>query len=255
MLLSDPSLAAAAGKPKPNVAARKETLAELVSERKKSADKAAASRQFKTDSARLYPSILTAAKAWHLTIEKSAKIVRLADLANAADSQNSRIPLDMWVLLRRFEMVVARANSHLSEISNGRYELIRSEESGRVKKTGLGLNIIDRDGSPLGDTARPTTSLSGGETFYTSLALALALAEVVQEETGGVRIETLIIDEGFGTLSAGIRELVMQTLRTLQRNGRKIGIVSHVPELKQLVANRIAISPMESGESILKVIS
>lgn len=247
-------IAAVKGATKPDLPRRETELVKLIENRKTLADKAATARQFADDSQRLCRQINTAAQNWKQAIDASKDVVRLADLATAQNSQSNRIPLDMWVLFRRFETVVARANMHLSEISGERYELIRSEESGRVRKTGLGLSIIDRDGSPLGDVTRPTTSLSGGETFYTSLALALALAEVVQEETGGVRIETLIIDEGFGTLSEGIRDLVMKTLHSLQRNGRKIGIVSHVPELKQLVANRIAIIPQPTGESTLKVI-
>lgn len=252
--LSDEKISATKGSEKPDLANREAELNTLTEKRKMLANQAATANQFALDAKRLQRQIKNAAEIWHQTIETSKSVVRLADLANAQVPQHNRIPLDMWVLLRRFETVVARANIHLGEISGGRYELMRSEESGRIKKTGLGLSMIDRDGSPLGDVIRPTTSLSGGETFYTSLALALALAEVVQEETGGVRIETLIIDEGFGTLSDGIRDLVMQTLRSLQRNGRKIGIVSHVPDLKQLVANRIAITQQATGESTLKVI-
>ncbi|WP_353065046.1 SbcC/MukB-like Walker B domain-containing protein [Arcanobacterium hippocoleae] len=252
--LQDPLITATKGKTPPDLEIRKAELAAQIENRQRLAAKSATTSQFVKDAKLLYSPIRSSATAWEQIIAESKAIIHLADLATAHNRQINRVPLDIWVLMRRFEAIVTRANMHLQEISNGRYELIRSEEGGRVKKTGLGLSIIDRDGSQLGDITRSTTSLSGGETFYTSLALALALAEIVQEESGGVRIDTLIIDEGFGTLSAGIRDLVLHTLHDLQKNGRKIGIVSHVPELKQLIANRIAITAEKSGESTIQVI-
>ncbi|WP_297566021.1 SbcC/MukB-like Walker B domain-containing protein [uncultured Arcanobacterium sp.] len=196
-----------------------------------------------------------AAHTWHKKAQAATEIIRLASIANAGEFSTSRIPLNMWVLLHRFEAVVNRANEHLEKISAGRYSLIRSEdESKKIRKTGLGLSVIDHDGSPTGDIIRPTASLSGGETFYTSLALALALAEIVQEENGGIRIDTLLIDEGFGTLSAGVRDAVMQTLRTLTAQGRIVGIVSHVEELKSIIPSRVSISPTPTCGSELQTI-
>ena len=86
------------------------------------------------------------------------------------------------------------------------------------------------------------------------MALALALAEIVQEENGGIRIDTLLIDEGFGTLSAGVRDAVMQTLRTLTAQGRIVGIVSHVEELKSIIPSRVSISPTPTCGSELRTI-
>lgn len=215
---------------------------------------AARNTQFAAEAQQQLHAILKASKAWHEAGTTAGPICRLANIANAGDTSLTGIPLNIWVLLKRFERVVNRANEHLKEISSGRYELIRVNESARNRKAGLDLQIIDRDGSPLGDEQRDTASLSGGETFYTSLALALALAEIVQEEQGGIRIDTLLIDEGFGTLSDDVREAVMHTLTSLSAHGRIVGIVSHVAELKQLVRNRISLRRLPDGSSTLTTI-
>ncbi|MGV9184046.1 SbcC/MukB-like Walker B domain-containing protein [Arcanobacterium canis] len=109
---------------------------------------------------------------------------------------------------------------------------------------------MDHEGNEEGDVQRAPSSLSGGETFFTSLALALALAEVVQEENGGVHIDTLMIDEGFGTLSADVRDVVMQTLTQLTDDGRTVGIVSHVEDLKSMIPQRITVIPGERGSTL-----
>ncbi|MFC5369734.1 AAA family ATPase [Arcanobacterium bovis] len=228
-------------------------LAKAKEARSEADTRAAHAQRFASDTQRLSLPLQTASAAWHKLAAEAGPVLRLADIAQAGRSSRTRVPLSMWVLLKRFEMVVDRANEHLAQISGGRYELRRSNEGNRIQKTGLGLSIIDRDGSPQGDVERSTASLSGGETFYTSLALALALAEVVQEENGGIRIDTLIIDEGFGTLSDDVRDAVMKTLSTLTAHGRKVGIVSHVEELKQMIPNRISITPSAHGGSDLTV--
>ncbi|WFN89951.1 SMC family ATPase [Arcanobacterium wilhelmae] len=192
--------------------------------------------------------------AWAQQADEAGPIVRLAHLANA-DNESSliKIPLGAWVLLQRFEVVVERANEHLAIFSRGRYELQRVDEGEKGRKLGLGIAVIDHTGSAEGDVQRAPGSLSGGETFYTSLALALALAEVVQEENGGVHIETLMIDEGFGTLSADVRDVVMQTLTQLTDDGRTVGIVSHVEELKSMIPSRIAVRPSERGSTLTQI--
>ncbi|MDY5585104.1 MAG: SMC family ATPase [Arcanobacterium sp.] len=193
------------------------------------------------------------AQQWETLAISGGVILRLVDLATASNATDSRIPLNIWILTQRFEQIVERANQHLQQISSGRYELIRTTEEGRIKKSGLGLSIIDRDGSAQGDVIRPTTSLSGGETFYTSLALALALAEVVQEENGGIHINTLIIDEGFGSLSDSVLDEVMNSLQNLRDAGRTVGIVSHVAELKSRITSKITVRKLDRGQSTLSL--
>lgn len=241
--------------PAPDLTAAAAAWEEASAAQQEAEQQAGRAKQGAEDARRLLVPVQKSARTWHKKAQAATEIIRLASIANAGEFSTSRIPLNMWVLLHRFEAVVNRANEHLENISAGRYALIRSEdESKKIRKTGLGLSVIDHDGSPTGDIIRPTASLSGGETFYTSLALALALAEIVQEENGGIRIDTLLIDEGFGTLSAGVRDAVMQTLRTLTAQGRIVGIVSHVEELKSIIPSRVSISPTPTCGSELRTI-
>lgn len=196
-----------------------------------------------------------AVKAWKAEADAAGPIVRLANLAEADSLSLNKIRLSTWVLLRRFEQIVDRANEHLREFSFGRYELARTDESGAERKSGLGLEVIHHDAGPQGDHRRSPRTLSGGETFYTSLALALALSEVVQAENGGIRMETLIIDEGFGSLSSEYLQTIMDTLGQLRTGGRTVGIVSHVDELKSMISDRVSVRPLEDGGSTMRVIA
>ncbi|MGO1590419.1 MAG: AAA family ATPase [Ancrocorticia sp.] len=194
---------------------------------------------------------------WVAEEEKAGPIIRLAALA-AGNRQFSLtgIPLATYVLQQRFEQVVQRANEHLSEISLGRYELQTTEEkeSGtRQQKVGLGLQILDHQGESGGDSIRATRTLSGGETFYVALSLALALADVVCAENGGIQLDTLLIDEGFGSLDESTLDQVMQVLMGLASGGRSVGLVSHVSEMKKMVPEQITVIPQPDGSSKLEI--
>ena len=174
-------------------------------------------------------------------------------MANLARGENEAgTPLATWVLQARFEEVLVFANERLSQMSSGRYELIRvAEETSRYRRRkGLGLAVVDHLGH---ERTRDPRTLSGGETFYVSLSLALALADVVSAESGGVSLETLFIDEGFGTLDADTLQTVMAEIDHLRAGGRTVGIVSHVAELRDQIAERIAVRRVASGGSTLKV--
>ena len=183
--------------------------------------------------------------------EDTSAVIRLAGLAKGMDGHR-RMALTTYVLRQWFGQVVAAANVRLGAMSAGRYELRRTDESGtRRERTGLTLVVIDRHTG----TERSPRSLSGGETFYTSLALALGLADVVKAEAGGVDLDTLFIDEGFGTLDAETLDQVMAVIDELRDRGRVVGIVSHVADLKERVPERLEVRRLADGSSTARVIA
>jgi len=183
--------------------------------------------------------------------EQAGPIRRLADIAAASGPENlASTPLSAWVLIARLEEVLAAANPRLAAISSGRYELVSVPDDGTAsRKSGLGLAIIDHDT----DALRSPRTLSGGETFYTSLALALGLADVVSTEAGGVELRTMFIDEGFGSLDSHTLSLVMAQLQALRCAGRTVGVISHVEEMATQIADQIQVRPLPEGGSTLSV--
>jgi DNA repair protein SbcC/Rad50 len=184
-------------------------------------------------------------------VETTAPVIYLAALAKGTDGQR-RVALTTYVLRYWFGQVVTAANVRLSAMSSGRYELRRTDEGkGKSDRSGLTLAVIDRH---TGEERSPA-SLSGGETFYTSLALALGLADVVKAQAGGVDTDTLFIDEGFGSLDADTLDQVMGVIDDLRDRGRVIGIVSHVTDLKDRVPERLEVRRLADGSSAVKVVA
>jgi DNA repair protein SbcC/Rad50 len=178
-------------------------------------------------------------------------VIRLAGLAKGTEGQR-KIALTTYVLRLWFEQVVQAANARLAAMSSGRYELRRTDEGEtRRQRTGLTLAVIDRHTG----AERSPKSLSGGETFYTSLALALGLADVVKAEAGGVELDTLFIDEGFGSLDPQTLDQVMAVIDDLRDRGRAVGIVSHVTDLKDRVYERLEVRRLRDGSSAATVIA
>lgn len=186
-------------------------------------------------------------------VREAAAVIRLADVVSATGAENTtRVTLGTYVLLRRFEDVVAAANARLESMSGGRYELVRSdtkEGPSRSQRVGLSLTVHDH----RTNRRRDPKSLSGGETFYASLCLALGLADVVTGEAGGVELGTLFVDEGFGSLDPETLDTVMAELGRLSAGGRVVGVVSHVEEMKQRIGERIEVRRLEDGSSTLLV--
>lgn len=180
--------------------------------------------------------------------DKDGQLLALASAANG-DNQ-ARLTLSAWVLQAHFRQVLVFANERLGVIGAGRYELINvdSEEDTRQQKQGLGLAVVDH----LSGTTRSPRTLSGGESFYVSLALALALADVVATQNGGIEMNTLFIDEGFGSLDEGTLAEVMDVLGALHSGGRVVGIVSHVSELKRAIPAAVEVRPLRGGGSTLR---
>ncbi|QIK82239.1 AAA family ATPase [Sanguibacter sp. HDW7] len=198
--------------------------------------------------------VVTAVEGAADVLESTAPVIRIANLADASTADNaSRLTLTTYVLARRFDEVLAAANDRLRQMSSGRYELRRSDakEKGGGQRLGLALRVRDHSTE---DDREPTT-LSGGETFYVSLCLALGLADVVTAENGGIDLGTLFVDEGFGSLDPETLELVMTELSHLQAGGRVVGVVSHVDAMKQAIADRISVRRRPDGSSTLDVVA
>jgi exonuclease SbcC len=179
--------------------------------------------------------------------EQAAMLESLADLAAGGAGNRLRMSLSAFVLAARLEQVAARASVRLAAMTSGRYTLHHTDEvSDARRKHGLGLAVRD----VWTGAERPTASLSGGETFMTSLALALGLADVAAEEAGGRRIDALFIDEGFGTLDDQALDRVMEVIDGLRGGGRLVGVVSHVAELRRRVPAQLHVVRSESGSTV-----
>ncbi|MGY5129835.1 AAA family ATPase [Streptomyces nigrescens] len=176
------------------------------------------------------------------------RIARLAALASGTSSENERrMRLESYVLAARLEQVAAAASARLHRMSAGRYALVHSDErAGGARRSGLGLHVIDA----WTGHERDTSSLSGGETFFASLALALGLADVVTDEAGGTRLDTLFIDEGFGSLDEQTLDEVLDVLDSLRERDRSVGIVSHVADLKARILAQLEVVKDRSGSTV-----
>ncbi|KAJ1684288.1 hypothetical protein LUZ63_020581 [Rhynchospora breviuscula] len=172
----------------------------------------------------------------------------VAELAEGKGVHNAAaVSLSAYVLSARLSQVVAAANERLTLMSDGRYVLEHTVERAVGDRRG-GLSLAVRD--EWTDESRDPVTLSGGETFVVSLALALGLADVVTAESGGTRIDTLFVDEGFGSLDPDTLELVMDSLDDLREGGRVVGVVSHVTELRSRIGTQLVVSKQRLGSSL-----
>ncbi|MFJ2436340.1 AAA family ATPase [Streptomyces anulatus] len=175
------------------------------------------------------------------------RIARLAGLAAGTSADNERkMRLEAYVLAARLEQVAAAATARLRRMSSGRYTLVHSDARTGGRRAGLGLHVVDA----WTGSERHTATLSGGETFFASLALALGLADVVTEEAGGVRLDTLFIDEGFGSLDDQTLDEVLDVLDSLRERDRSVGIVSHVADLRRRIPVRLEVVKERQGSSV-----
>ncbi len=182
-------------------------------------------------------------------VAERARVVReLAYLVDGSAAANrKRMRLSAYVLAARLEEIAAAATVRLSAMSDGRYTIEHSDAGAKGQKRG-GLDLVVVDGwTGLG---RHPATLSGGETFLASLALALGLADVVTAEAGGARLETLFVDEGFGSLDPGSLDMVLDVLDRLRDGGRAVGIVSHVAELRQRIPAQLHVVKARSGSRV-----
>ncbi|MER5515387.1 SMC family ATPase [Streptomyces sp. NPDC002763] len=179
--------------------------------------------------------------------EEYERVARLAALTAGTSADNERrMRLESYVLAARLEQVAAAATVRLHRMSSGRYTLVHSDDRTGRGRSGLGLHVVDA----WTGRERDTATLSGGETFFASLALALGLADVVTDEAGGVRLDTLFIDEGFGSLDEQTLDEVLDVLDSLRERDRSVGIVSHVPDLRRRIHAQLEVAKGRSGSAL-----
>ncbi|MGW5109617.1 AAA family ATPase [Nocardia sp. NPDC004123] len=175
------------------------------------------------------------------------ELARLAEVVSGRGENNRRMSLRSYVLAARLEEVALAGSVRLRRMSGGRYEFVHTDAAGpRGRRGGLGLDIRDDYTGAI----RPAKTLSGGETFMASLALALGLADVVSAESGGLVMDTLFIDEGFGSLDADTLDAVMGVLDELRSGGRVVGVVSHVDEMRQRIPSRLHVIRGRTGSRL-----
>lgn len=184
--------------------------------------------------------------------EEVTFLSRLNDLANGGEQGFKNVTFERYVLGAILDEVVYAANLRLQKMSRSRYSLERSDYTGGGRgKQGLDLAVMDA----FTGQSRPANTLSGGETFLASMALALGLADVIQSYAGGIHMDTIFIDEGFGTLDPDTLELAMETLVQLQSSGRLIGMISHVPELKTRIPAHLEVTRGDDGSTAKFIIN
>lgn len=190
-----------------------------------------------------------AAVAEQIAAAERHEVLRgLASALRGQQASEQRMSLEAYVLAARLEEIVAAANTRLQRMSEGRYLLEHDDSRRGAGQSGLGLRVLDA----YTGRSRPTRSLSGGETFLASLALALGLSDTVTAGAGGLRLDTLFIDEGFGSLDAQTLEVAMAALDGLRAGGRTIGVISHVETMQEQLPALLRVRRTEHGDSVIE---
>ena len=185
------------------------------------------------------------------TVEERLKWIKaLSDTANGQLSGKDKIMLETFVQASYFERIIRRANIRLMIMSSGQYELRRAVEANDQRsQSGLELNVIDHYNA----SERSARSLSGGESFMASLSLALGLSDEIQSTSGGIRLDTMFVDEGFGSLDQDARSQALRVLNGLANSNLLIGIISHVVDLKERIDKQIIVRKEKSGGSRVSI--
>ena len=182
--------------------------------------------------------------------EKRRWLSALSDTANGSLTGKARVMLETYVQMAYFDRILRRASLHLMRMSSGQYDLKRREDAGDLRsRSGLELNVVDH----YNGTERSVRSLSGGESFLAALSLSLGLSEELQAAAGGVQLDCMFVDEGFGTLDEDTLQQVMRALNGLTEGNRLVGVISHVAELRQSIERQILVTKRRSGGSEIRL--
>ncbi len=187
------------------------------------------------------------------TAETKLKWIKaLSETANGDISGKEKIKLETYIQTTYFERIIERANIRLDKMTGGQYTLKRSENAvNKQSKSGFDLSVIDHTNG----SERSANSLSGGESFKASLSLALGLADEIQSYAGGIKLDTMFVDEGFGSLDPTSLDQAFRALTSLSEGSRLVGIISHVAELKEKIDKQIVITKDTAGESKIQIIT
>lgn len=173
-------------------------------------------------------------------------IKNLSDTANGSLAGKEKIAFEQYIQGAYFQQIIAQANVRLSRMSTQRYELVHKTQSTNGRKAGLELDVLDH----YTNSIRSVKSLSGGESFKAALSMALGLSDVIQQQAGGIQIDAMFIDEGFGSLDDDSLNTAIAVLNQLTDGNRLVGIISHVSELKSSIDNKILVKSSPSGSSV-----
>jgi len=182
-------------------------------------------------------------------LAQAAELQGLLDVMSGTGQQ--KVSLERYVLQTYLQQVLAVANERFSTLTNGRYQFVlHSEPGSRSANSGLEIDVYDDE---VGES-RSVHTLSGGESFIAALSLALALGEVIQRENGGVHVDALFVDEGFGALDTDSLAVALEALETIEGQSRLIGIISHVSELRAGIPDQLRVEATGQGNSHIRVV-
>ncbi len=246
--LADPAVIAAEHSPTPDLDQLRRDAEQAMSNSDLAGSRLGVAAECAAALATLREELRTALHRWAPLHEKHLVAESMAKLVNGRGSDNQlQMRLSSYVLATRLDQVLDAANERLAHMRDQRYELRRTGKASRKgSQAGLGVELLD---SWTGDTRDPST-LSGGETFVVSLALALGLADVVMHESGGLRVDTLFVDEGFGMLDPDTLDDVMDRIDELRAGGRSVGVVSHVTELRSRILTQVHVAKGRDGSRV-----
>ena len=181
-----------------------------------------------------------------------AWVSELSNTANGTVAGSEKITLETYIQTTYFDRILRRANTRLMIMSDAQYELVRRKSADNIKsQSGLELDVLDH----YNGTLRSVKTLSGGESFKASLSLALGLSDEISSSVGGIRLDTMFVDEGFGSLDEDSLHAAIQALAELTEGHRLVGIISHVGELKQQIDKQLVVTKDRAGGSQVEVIA
>ena len=195
----------------------------------------------------IYDSVCGTQQVQLQTEQEYIRLKTLSDTANGMIPGKRKIELETYIQMTYFDRILRKANIRLMTMSSGQYELKRQlDGDGKREKAGLELNVIDH----YNGTERSVKTLSGGESFQASLSLALGLSDEIQSYAGGIRLDAMFVDEGFGALDEAALDQALNALCGLTEGNRIVGIISHVSELKERIDKKIIVTKNPAGQGI-----